>query len=170
MGSTHFRTCEMSARISSFHFTTKVPGTVNPTTQWKKFEISKWLLDNGVPYMEIRDIKKPELQHRARSLKVPVRLQVEEAIRGTGHTVIWLPPYHAALYLQCHWNGDDVFCQCYHPYSFKRNAFTYVWTVHGFILDLGPGEEILCGQHRLVRGSNVLARSNTAPKIKYSWN
>ena len=79
-------------------FPDKVPGSENRTTSWRKLDIFKWLLDQGVPYAEIRDLSKCSLLSRARSLNVPIRLQVEELVRGTGHTILWLPAYHAALY------------------------------------------------------------------------
>jgi len=75
-----------------------VEGTANPTSSWWKLEIFKWLLDKGVPYEEIRDMTKAAHLQRAHAVPSEVVLQIEEAVKGTGHTVLWLLPYHAALY------------------------------------------------------------------------
>ena len=54
----------------------------------------------GVHPAEIKDQTKnkdktcAELLRMTKTIKVPVQLEVEKALEGTEHKILWLPPYH----------------------------------------------------------------------------
>lgn len=71
-----------------------------PTSAWKKSNISEWLMHKGIPYEE--GITKQEMLQIAKRHKEEVTYVIDELLREHGHEVLRLPPYH------CQFNAIEL--------------------------------------------------------------
>jgi len=53
-----------------------------------------WLRARDVVEVQLAGKTKPALLKLARTMKVSPKLKVEEALKGTNHRILWIPPYH----------------------------------------------------------------------------
>ena len=68
--------------------------------------MQEWLAAQGVPEADIAGKLKPDLLKMSKKMKVAERLAIEEALVGTRHVILWLPPTIACtiplnLYVGC---------------------------------------------------------------------
>lgn len=72
----------------------------NPTSSWKKSDITEWLLQYGIAFPPAS--LKVELLAIANANKIQKRYIVDEMLREHGHEVLRLPPYH------CQFNAIEL--------------------------------------------------------------
>lgn len=71
-----------------------------PSSAWRKAQIVEWLTENGIPFE--MGMSKNEMFDVAKRHKKELTYVVDELLRGHGHEVLRLPPYH------CQFNAIEL--------------------------------------------------------------